>query len=120
MKSALVAWSPVNDYQDITYHKADGIVRIAFNRPDVRNAFRPQTIDEMIDAFEEAWSDEKIGVVLLTGNGPAKDGKYAFALVAIKGFAVTQVISVKTAVPASMCSVCSALFAISLSLSSHW
>lgn len=78
MKSALVAWSPVNDYQDITYHKADGMVRIAFNRPDVRNAFRPQTIDEMIDAFEEAWSDEKIGVVLLTGNGPAKDGKYAF------------------------------------------
>ncbi len=78
MKSALVSWSPFNDYQDITYHKADGMVRIAFNRPDVRNAFRPQTIDEMIDAFEEAWSDEKIGVILLTGNGPAKDGKYAF------------------------------------------
>jgi len=78
MKSALVAWSPVNDYQDITYDKADGMVRIAFNRPDVRNAFRPQTIDEMIDAFEEAWSDEKIGVILLTGNGPAKDGKYSF------------------------------------------
>jgi len=78
MKSALVAWSPVNDYQDITYDKADGMVRIAFNRPEVRNAFRPQTIDEMIDAFEEAWSDEKIGVILLTGNGPAKDGKYSF------------------------------------------
>jgi naphthoate synthase len=78
MKSALVAWSPVNDYQDITYDKADGMVRIAFNRPEVRNAFRPQTIDEMIDAFEDAWSDEKIGVILLTGNGPAKDGKYAF------------------------------------------
>jgi len=78
MKSSLVSWSPINDYQDITYDKADGIARIAFNRPEVRNAFRPQTIDEIIDAFEEAWADEKIGVILLTGNGPAKDGKYAF------------------------------------------
>lgn len=78
MKSKLVTWAPVNEYEDITYDKADGIARIAFNRPEIRNAFRPQTIDEMIDAFEEAWADEQTGVILLTGNGPAKDGKYAF------------------------------------------
>jgi naphthoate synthase len=74
----MVEWIEVKKYQDITYHKADGMARIAFNRPEVRNAFRPQTIKEMIDAFENAWEDPRIGVVLLTGNGPAKDGKYAF------------------------------------------
>jgi naphthoate synthase len=72
-------WIEVKPYQDITYHKADGMARIAFNRPEVRNAFRPQTITEMIEAFQDAWEDQTIGVVLLTGNGPAKDGKYAFS-----------------------------------------
>ncbi len=71
-------WIEAKAYEDITYHKADGMARIAFNRPEVRNAFRPKTIDEMIDAFKDAWRDSQIGVVLLTGNGPAKDGKYAF------------------------------------------
>jgi naphthoate synthase len=71
-------WQQVKDYEDITYHKADGMARIAFNRPEVRNAFRPKTIDEMIEAFKLAWTDPEVGVVLLTGNGPAKDGKYAF------------------------------------------
>ncbi|GAB4451181.1 MAG: 1,4-dihydroxy-2-naphthoyl-CoA synthase [Anaerolineales bacterium] len=71
-------WIKVKDYQDITYHKMDGMARIAFNRPEVRNAFRPETIREMIEAFENAWEDTRIGVVLLTGNGPAKDGKYSF------------------------------------------
>ena len=71
-------WVAVKEYEDITYHKADGMARIAFNRPEVRNAFRPETIMEMIEAFENAWEDSRIGVVLLTGNGPAKDGKYAF------------------------------------------
>ncbi|MFN8530498.1 MAG: 1,4-dihydroxy-2-naphthoyl-CoA synthase [Anaerolineae bacterium] len=71
-------WVEVKHYEDITYHKADGIARIAFNRPDVRNAFRPDTINEMIDAFEHVWEDPEVGVILLTGNGPAKDGKYAF------------------------------------------
>lgn len=71
-------WQEVKAYQDITYHKADGMARIAFNRPEVRNAFRPETINEMIEAFEDAWEDSTIGVILLTGNGPAKDGKYAF------------------------------------------
>ncbi|MBK9122767.1 MAG: 1,4-dihydroxy-2-naphthoyl-CoA synthase [Chloroflexi bacterium] len=71
-------WIEVKSYQDITYHKMDGIARIAFNRPEVRNAFRPETINEMIDAFMHVWHDAEVGVVLLTGNGPAADGKYAF------------------------------------------
>lgn len=71
-------WQTVKEYEDITYQKADGMARIAFNRPEVRNAFRPKTIDEMIDAFRHVWMDQEVGVILLTGNGPAKDGKYAF------------------------------------------
>ena len=71
-------WNEVKKYEDITYHKAQGMARIAFNRPEVRNAFRPETIDEMIEAFNDAWTDTKTGVVLLTGNGPSRDGKYAF------------------------------------------
>jgi naphthoate synthase len=71
-------WVEVKQYQDVTYHKADGMARIAFNRPEVRNAFRPETINEMIDAFMHVWHDQEVGVILLTGNGPAKDGKYAF------------------------------------------
>jgi naphthoate synthase len=54
------------------------MARIAFNRPEIRNAFRPKTVDELIDAFNNAWADPEIGVVLFTGNGPAQDGKYAF------------------------------------------
>jgi len=71
-------WQTVKTYEDITYHKTDGIARIAFNRPEVRNAFRPETINEMIDAFNHVWEDQTVGVILLTGNGPAKDGKWAF------------------------------------------
>ncbi|MGB0652425.1 MAG: 1,4-dihydroxy-2-naphthoyl-CoA synthase [Thermoplasmatota archaeon] len=74
-------WQPAEgkEYQDITYHKANGIARIAFDRPRIRNAFRPETTDELIDAFEDAWHDTSIGVVLFTGNGPSpKDGKWAF------------------------------------------
>jgi naphthoate synthase len=68
-------------FEDITYHRAkdQGTVRIAFNRPDVRNAFRPQTVDELYRALEHArtWSD--VGCVLITGNGPSpKDGGWAF------------------------------------------
>ena len=77
-QSPAVEWVQVKEYEDITYHKANGMARIAFNRPEVRNAFRPKTIVEMLDAFENALEDSRIGVVLLTGNGPAKDGKYAF------------------------------------------
>ncbi len=72
------AWEQVKEYEDITYHKCDGVARIAFNRPEVRNAFRPDTILELQEAFRDAGEDTEIGVVLLTGNGPAKDGKYAF------------------------------------------
>ena len=74
-----VSWQDVARYPDITYQKANGMARIAFNRPEVRNAFRPETIDQMIEAFRDAWDDPNIGVVLLTGNGPSpKDGVYAF------------------------------------------
>jgi naphthoate synthase len=71
-------WNEVKPYQDITYHKCDGVARIAFNRPEVRNAFRPETLKELQEAFRDAGEDTAIGVVLFTGNGPAKDGKYAF------------------------------------------
>lgn len=74
----MVDWVQVKAYEDITFDKADGMARIAFNRPERRNAFRPETINEMIDAFMLAWHDQEIGVILLTGNGPAADGKYAF------------------------------------------
>ena len=73
-----VTWEVVKGYEDITYHKAEGIARIAFNRPEVRNAFRPETLFELYEAFQDARDDEKIGVVLFTGNGPSKDGKWAF------------------------------------------
>jgi naphthoate synthase len=71
-------WSVVKNYQDITYHKADGMARIAFNRPEVRNAFRPETLFELLEAFQDARQDPAVGVVLFTGNGPAEDGKWAF------------------------------------------
>jgi len=71
-------WIEVKKHEDITYHKMDGIARIAFNRPEVRNAFRPETVLELHDALLDAREDNQIGVILLTGNGPAKDGKYSF------------------------------------------
>lgn len=71
-------WKKVKDYQDIIYEKMDGIAKITINRPEVRNAFRPETVFEMCSAFSDAREDQEIGVILLTGKGPAKDGKYAF------------------------------------------
>jgi naphthoate synthase len=71
-------WTKVKDYSDIIYEKMGGIAKITINRPEVRNAFRPETVIEMYDAFSDAREDQEIGVVLLTGYGPAKDGKYAF------------------------------------------
>jgi naphthoate synthase len=72
-------WITAKVYEDITYKKADGVARIAFNRPEVRNAFRPKTTFELIDAFEDARNDSSIGVVLLSGEGPSpKDGGWAF------------------------------------------
>jgi naphthoate synthase len=77
-------WRPVEgfDFADITYHRAvdHGTVRVAFNRPDVRNAFRPQTVDELYRALDDARMTTDVGCVLLTGNGPSsKDGVWAFS-----------------------------------------
>ncbi len=72
---------PGFNFKDITYHRNvnQGTVRIAFNRPEVRNAFRPQTVDELFTALEHARITADVGVVLITGNGPsAKDGGWAF------------------------------------------
>lgn len=71
-------WKQAKEYTDIIYEKMDGIAKITINRPEVRNAFRPETVMQMYDAFADAREDQEIGVVLLTGKGPAKDGKYAF------------------------------------------
>src|SRR5260221_298318 len=74
----LQVWKLAKEYQDIIYEKANGIAKITINRPHRRNAFRPETVNEMIDAFLDAREDSSIGVVFLTGAGPHSDGKYAF------------------------------------------
>jgi len=77
-------WRAVQGYEhftDITYHRAvdHGTVRIAFNRPEVRNAFRPRTVDELYTALDHARQTSDVGTVLITGNGPSpKDGGWAF------------------------------------------
>ncbi|MGH3497942.1 MAG: 1,4-dihydroxy-2-naphthoyl-CoA synthase [Nocardioidaceae bacterium] len=77
-------WTPVPGFdglQDVTYHRAvdQGTVRIAFDRPEVRNAFRPATVDELLRVLEHARTSGDVGCVLLTGNGPSpKDGGWAF------------------------------------------
>ena len=74
-----INWIKQNNYKDITYNKSCGVARIAFNRPDVRNAFRPQTTSELYDAMYDAQEDTSIGVVLLSAEGPSsKDGVYSF------------------------------------------
>lgn len=75
---SLPDWQVVKTYQDILYHKADGIAKITINRPHKRNAFRPETVFELNEALLDAREDTSIGVVLLTGAGPHTDGKYAF------------------------------------------
>ena len=78
------AWTPVagfDDLTDITYHRAvdTGAVRIAFDRPEVRNAFRPHTVDELYRTLDHARQTPDVGCVLLTGNGPSpRDGGWAF------------------------------------------
>ena len=86
MASALMdesQWESVSgDFEDITYHRSTDspTVRIAFDRPDVRNAFRPKTVDELYAALDHARQQTDIGCVLLTGNGPSpKDGGWAFS-----------------------------------------
>ena len=71
---------PEFQFQDMTYHQSidEKTVRIAFNRPECRNAFRPQTVDELCTALEHARTSSQVGVVLITGNGPSpKDGGWA-------------------------------------------
>jgi naphthoate synthase len=77
------AWTPVEgfDLRDVTYHRSvePGTVRVAFNRPEVRNAFRPATVDELYRVLDHARQASDVGCVLLTGNGPSpKDGGWAF------------------------------------------
>jgi len=77
------AWNVVEgfNFSDITYHRAvdTGVVRVAFDRPDIRNAFRPHTVDELYTALDHARMSTDVGCVLLTGNGPSpKDGGWAF------------------------------------------
>jgi len=72
-------WKTVKEYEDITFMKSGGTARIAFNRPEVRNAFRPKTTAELYDAFYLAQEDTDIGVILFSAEGPSpKDGIYAF------------------------------------------
>ena len=72
-------WKTVKEFQDITFKKCGNIARIAINRPEVRNAFRPLTTSELYEAFYDVSEDPSIGVVLLTGEGPSpKDGVHAF------------------------------------------
>lgn len=76
-------WNEIKDFKfsDITYHRAknQGTVRIAFNRPEKRNAFRPQTVDELYKALDHARQTYDVGTIILTGNGPSpKDSGWAF------------------------------------------
>ena len=74
-----MSWETVKEYEDITYRRRNGVARIAFNRPEVRNAFRPKTIFEMYDAFAHFREERDMGVAILTGEGPSpKDGGWAF------------------------------------------
>jgi len=68
-KAAALAWKTARAFTDIRYEKAEGIAKITINRPGVRNAFRPLTVEEMIQAFEDVREDPEIGVAILTGEG---------------------------------------------------
>ncbi|MDR2845366.1 MAG: 1,4-dihydroxy-2-naphthoyl-CoA synthase [Puniceicoccales bacterium] len=71
-------WKCALKFNDVLYEKADGIAKVTLNRPHKRNAFTPDTVDELIAAFRDAWADTTVGVVLLTGANPQTDGKFAF------------------------------------------
>ena len=75
----MIHWKTIKEYDDITFKMADGVARIAFNRPEVRNAFRPKTVDELLDALVICHESQEIGVVLISAEGPSpKDGGWAF------------------------------------------
>ena len=71
-------WRKAKEYEDIVYEKWGAVAKVTINRPEKRNAFRPQTVFEMYEAFCDAREDQSIAAVLLTGAGPHSDGKYAF------------------------------------------
>lgn len=72
-------WKTIKEYQDITFKERNGVARIAINRPEVRNAFRPETVSEMLEALIIAHESQDIGVLLISGEGPSpKDGGWAF------------------------------------------
>ncbi|MCO5230313.1 MAG: 1,4-dihydroxy-2-naphthoyl-CoA synthase [Chitinophagales bacterium] len=72
-------WKTIKAYQDITFRQRNGVARIAFNRPEVRNAFRPETVSELLEALIIAHESQEIGVVLISAEGPSqKDGGWAF------------------------------------------
>ena len=72
-------WKELKSYEDILFHKSsEGIARIAINRPEKRNAFRPKTVEELIDAFNYVKKDDEVGVVLFTGSGPDEKGVFSF------------------------------------------
>jgi len=68
--AAIPQWETVREFTDIKYQKAEGIAKITINRPEVRNAFRPQTLFELTAAFNDAHEDPNVGVIILTGEGP--------------------------------------------------
>ncbi len=75
----MINWQTVKEYEEITFKQCDGVARIAFNRPEVRNAFTPKTVDELLEALIICHESQEIGVVLITGEGPSpKDGGWAF------------------------------------------
>src|SRR5699024_12390790 len=72
-------WKTVKEFEDITIKKSKGVARIAINRPEIRNAFRPKTLFELQEAFLNVREDQHTGVALLSGEGPSpKDGGWAF------------------------------------------
>lgn len=74
-----INWETVKEFEDITFKKCDGVARIAFNRPECRNAFRPKTVDELEEALTIAHYAQDIGVILLSAEGPSeKDGIWSF------------------------------------------
>ena len=75
----MINWQTVKEYEEITFKHCDGVARIAFNRPEVRNAFTPKTVDELLEALIICHESQEIGVVLITGEGPSpRDGGWAF------------------------------------------
>ncbi len=83
-------WTKAKDYSDIIYEKMDGIAKVTINRPEVRNAFRPETVQEMYDAFSDAREDQSIGVILLTGKAQLKKESMRSVPAVINQFAVTK------------------------------